>query len=145
MEVIVAMLMLLLVGVAATRSMAVINQQASTNRLRLNARAIVDRCITRALNSPFSATTEPNILGLTTETRYNDTTNQDVSSTANPDIDMVVQDAGGSAAVSAKLFRTVTAVANDENVDIRRITLRIEYVSRGKTYNYSSTTVRAKG
>ena len=142
MEVLVAALMLLLVGVAGTRSMAVINQRASAARLRLNARAVVERCIVRALNAPFNATTEPQILEITTgEVRYNDILNDDVST----DVDLVVQDTGGSALVTGKLFRSVSAVTNVEGVDIRKVSIRVEYVVRGKTQNYSASTVRAKG
>ena len=145
MEVLVASVILLMVGISATRSLGVINQRAATSRMRLNARAVVERCITRSLNAPFSASSEPFILGLTAEVRYDDSDDSTPAVTDPYDIPIMVQDTGGNSIVFAKLWRTVTAVSNAEGVDIRKVTFRIEYLSRGKPYTYSSTTVRAKG
>lgn len=140
MEVLAATLILLVVGIAGTRSLAVINQRAAMSRVRVNARAAVERNIARVLSAPFDTTT-PAILNTTSASGevYDDDGGGDNK------ISLLVQDTGGTAVIFGTMTRIVTAVANSQGVDIRRVTFRIAYQMRGRDYTYEATTIRAKG
>lgn len=139
-EMLIAAGVLTTVAIASTQAMIISNRWAAANRMRTNARAVVQRNIDQALAVPFASTDVPAILGITSATGaiYDDDGNGDNK------VDVVVQDSGGSVIVPGTLTRIVTAVANSENADIRRITFRVAYIFRGRPYSYEIETLRTR-
>jgi hypothetical protein len=56
---------------------------------------------------------------------------------------VVLQGTAGTQLVQGTLTRIVTAVANADSADIRRITFRLDYTLRGRPYTYQLSTMRA--
>lgn len=140
MEVVVAATIMVLIGVISTQAFAFANRQAAISRLGVNARAIVERNIARVLNVPFTSTQVPTILGVTSASG----TVFDEDGNGDNVVSLVVQDTSGATIIYGTLTRTVLAITNTENADIRQVTIRIDYAFRGKPYNYQLTTVRAR-
>lgn len=139
-EVLIAAGVLCLVAIASTQAMTISNRWAAENRMRTNARAVVQRNIDRALGVPFSASQIPAILALTSAAGqvYDDDGNGDGL------VEVVVQDAAGPVLVPGTLTRTVTATPNTENADIRRVTFRVNYQFRGRLHTYQMETLRTR-
>jgi prepilin-type N-terminal cleavage/methylation domain-containing protein len=139
-EMLIAAGILCMVAIASTQAMVVSNRWAAATRMRTNARAVVQRNIDQALAVPFSSTQVPTILAITSSTGavYEDDGNGDNK------VDVVVQDSSGSVLVQGMLTRIVTAVANSENADIRRVTFRVAYLFRGRPYTYEMETLRTR-
>ena len=139
-EVMVASLVLLISYIALTQSFVVMNGRAAASRLSTNARVVVERNIAQALSVPFTATVIPGILATTSGTgaTYDDDGNGDNQ------VNLMVQDSSGAVQIKGVLTRIVTAVANPESADLRRVTFRVAYTYRTKNYTYEMTTVRAR-
>ena len=60
-------------------------------------------------------------------------------------VNLMVQDSGGPTLINGTLTRTVTAVSNPENADIRRVTFHLDYTFRGRAFSYEMTTLRTRG
>lgn len=139
-EMLIAAGILCMVAIASTQAMIISNRWAAATRMKTNARAVVQRNIDQALAVPFSSTQVPAILATTASTGavYDDDGNGDNK------VDVVVQDSGGTAVVPGTLTRIVTAVANSENADIRRVTFRVAYIFRGRPHTYEMETLRSR-
>ena len=139
-EVLVASLVLLISYIALTQSFTVMNRRAAVSRLTTNARVIVERNIAQALSVPFSASVQPAILAPTSAsgTAYDDDGNGDGQ------VNLMVQDSSGAVQIKAVLTRIVTAVANPEGADLRRVTFRVAYTYRTRNYSYQMTTLRTR-
>lgn len=139
-EALVACVLLGVTCITTTQSLNVSNNRAAVARLRVNAQAVAQRNLTAALNAPFSATQVPAVLGLTGTAGavYDDDNNGDGK------VNLVVQDNGGPSVITGVLTRTVRSIANSEGADIRRVTFRVDYSYRGRTYSYEVQTVRTR-
>ena len=137
-QAVVAMGVIAVAGAASMMALVQLNNKAAAMRTLNNARSIVQRNIDTALGVAFSPTLQPAILAIT------------------PTAGSVYDDDGGgdnlvtiltpktSAGVTLKgtLTRIVTAQANSDGADIRRITFRIDYAIRGRSYTFSMSTLR---
>jgi type II secretory pathway pseudopilin PulG len=139
-EMLIAAGVLFTVAIASTQALVISNRWAAATRMKTNARAVVQRNIDQALAVPFSSAQIPPILATTSSTGevYDDDGNGDNK------VDVVVQDSGGTVVVPGTLTRIVTAVANGENADIRRVTFRVAYLFRGRPYTYEMETLRTR-
>jgi hypothetical protein len=138
-QVIMAMGIIAVCGAAGIRALIEINRKAAAMRTMNQARAIVQRNVDSALGVPFNKTLCPAILAITSASGvvYDDDGNTDNLE------NIVVGRSGAGAVVRGTLTRIVTAEANPDNADIRRITFRLTYSYRLKTYNFEMTTIRA--
>lgn len=139
-EVVVAATILCVVALVSIQAMLLSNRWAATSRLKTNARTVVQRNIDRALTLPFSASQVPALLAITSasgEVYDDDTTNNGL-------VEVMVQTAGGTVIVPGTLTRTVTAVTNTENADIRRVTFSVAYTYRNRSHTYQMETLRTR-
>ena len=138
-QVMVAMAVIVICGIAGVQALALVNQKAAALRLMTNARAVVQRNIDTALCVPFSSTIEPPILAPTAPggAVYDDDGGGDNL------VDLALTRAGTDAVVRGTLTRTVLAEANADGSEIRRVTFRLDYAYRQHTYSYAMTTLRA--
>lgn len=138
-EVITAASLVGVVALGSVQALGILNRNAATNRIVTNARTILQRDINTALTTTYSTNgTLPAILAITPAagTAYDD-------DGGDPSYVVVVsQGATNYALVKSTLTRTVTAVTNPDNADIRKITFSISYQYRGRTYTDSMTTYR---
>lgn len=139
-ETLIAASILCVVAVASTQAMLISNRWAAANRIRTNARTVVQRNIDEALAVPFAVSQVPSILGITSTTGqvYDDDGNGDNL------VEVVVQSTGGAVIVPGTLTRISTAVTNAQNADIRRITFRLAYTYRSRPYTYQMETIRTR-
>lgn len=135
-QVIIAMGMIALCGAAGLRALIEMNRKAAAMRTLSQARAIVQRNIDSAMGVTFNASLCPGILALTSGSTYDDDGGGD-------NLVNVSVGRSGNSVVKGTLTRTVTAVANPDNADIRKITFNLSYTYRLKTYNFAMTTIRA--
>lgn len=139
-ELLVASALIVLSIITSTSGLLSANRHASATRVFTAARAIVQRNIDTALSLTFDAAITPAILATTPTSGqvYDDDGGGDNK------VQIVVQQDGGAVTmVTGTLTRTVTAQANPQGADIRRINFRIAYAFRGKNYSYEMSTVRA--
>ena len=103
-----------------------------------NARAVVQRNIDTALGVPFSATQQPAVLAITSATGsvYDDDAGGDNLVT------IVTPKTAAGMTLKGTLTRIVTAQANGDAADIRRITFRIDYTVKNRPYTFAMTTLR---
>ncbi|MDB6175223.1 MAG: hypothetical protein JWL59_4534 [Chthoniobacteraceae bacterium] len=130
-----------LIGIAAAgtlQTMSILNRNAASIRLLTNAREIVARNIDTTLSESWSASNQPAILALTPASGsvYED----DV--TLDNEVAVATQ-SDGVDLVRGVLTRTVVAVPNAVNADVRRIKFQINYSYRGRDFTYALTTMRA--
>ncbi len=137
-EVVIALGILGLSTVLVTQAMLMSNRQAATVRMMTIARATVQRNIDTALSISFKKAAAPEILQITAAggVTYDEGTGSNLIPLASPD-------SAAAALVAGTLKRTVLAVANPDNAEVRRITFALSYTYRGRTYVSSMSTVRA--
>ena len=137
-QVMVAMGVIVICGIAGVQTLVLINQKAAAMRLLTNARAVVQRNIDTALCVPFSSTIQPALLAVTAPAGavYDDDDGGDNL------VSIALTRAGTDAVVRGTLTRTVLAEANADGVDIRRCTFRLDYTFRRHAYSYEMTTLR---
>jgi hypothetical protein len=138
-EVLVAACVLTVVVVGASHALLTANRIAAASRVLTGARAVVQRNIDNALTVTFSQASQPAILAITpsTGTLWDDDGGFDNT------IQIAVQDNGTAVVAAGALTRTVTAVANPDNADIRQITFRLNYTHRGRAQTISMSTMRS--
>lgn len=138
-QVIMAMGLIAMCGAAGLRALIEINRKAAAMRTLNQARAIVQRNIDSALGVPFNRAFTPPILATTSASGvvYDDDGNADNLQ------NIVIGRSGAGAVVRGTLTRIVSAEANPDNADIRRITFRLNYTYRLKPYTYEMTTLRS--
>ena len=139
MEAVVAMGIMVTAYMIASQSLLFMNRAAALSRLRTNARIVVERYILQALSIPYTGTSAPAILGITTGAVVDDDGGADGLT------NIMTQDSTGPVLVKGTLTRIVTAVANTYSADIRRVTFRLNYAYAGKNYTYEISTIRARG
>ena len=137
-QVMVAMGVIIICGIAGVQALALVNQKAAAMRLMTNARAVVQRNIDTALCVPFSSTIQPAILAITAPAGavYDDDGGGDNL------VNIALTRAGTDAVVRGTLTRIVLAEANADSADIRRVTFRLDYTYRRHAYGYEMTTLR---
>lgn len=139
-EAMVAAGVLALVAVGGTHALLTANRIAAASRVWTGARAVVQRNIDTALTVSFTKSSPvPAILAITPSPpeKYDDDGGFDNT------IQIAVQDNGTLVVASGTLWRTVTAVANADNADIRQITFRLDYTYQGRPTSVSMSTMRS--
>jgi hypothetical protein len=138
-EAMVAAGVLALVIVGATQALLIANRLAAASRVWTGARAVVQRNIDTALTVTFTQTSVPAILAITPAAGqvWDDDGGFDNT------VQISVMDGGTIIVASGVLTRTVTAVANADNADIRQVTFRLDYQYQGRTNSVSITTMRS--
>ncbi len=138
-EVMVAAGVLTMVIVGASQALLTANRIAAASRVLTGARAVVQRNIDTTLTVTFTQNSQPAILAITpaTGTVYDDDGGFDNT------IQIAVQDNGTMVVASGILTRIVTAVANSDNADVRKVTFRLDYTYRGRAESISMTTMRS--
>lgn len=137
-QAVVAMGVISVAGAAGIMALVQLNNKAAAMRTLNNARAIVQRNIDTALAVSFSATLQPAILAITSGSGsvYDDDGGGDNLVT------IVTPKNVGGQTLKGTLTRIVTAQANSDGADIRRVTFRIDYNIRGRAYSYAMSTLR---
>lgn len=137
-EIAIAMALLGLIAAAAIAALTVLNKNATSTRVMSNAREIVQRNIEAAIGSPFTSSTEPDILKTTGASGSpwdeNGGSNQVTVYSSRDGTGPIVQGA---------LTRTVTVEANTPSADIRRVKFRLAYTLFSRPMSYEMTTIRA--
>lgn len=137
-EIAIGVALLGLIAASAIAALTALNKNAASTRVMSNAREIVQRNIETAMGSPFTASTEPEILKTTgsSGTAWDDTggTNQVIVYSSRD---------GTSPTVKGDLIRTVTAETNSAGADLRRVKFRLTYPLFGRQMSYEMTTIRA--
>ena len=138
-EVLIAAGVLGLIVVGATHALLTANKMAASSRVWTGARAVVQRNIDTALTVTFSQASSAAILAFTPSTGqlWDDDGGFDNT------VQISVQDNGSLIVAAGTLTRTVTAVANADNADIRQITFRLDYTYRGRPNSVSMSTMRS--
>jgi hypothetical protein len=138
-EALVAAGVLALVIVGGTHALLTANRLAAASRVLTGARAVIQRNIDTALTVTFSQASQPTILAPTLNgpERYDDDGGFDNT------VQIAVQDNGTLVVASGTLWRTVTAVANADNADIRQVTFRLDYTYQGRAQSISMSTMRS--
>jgi type II secretory pathway pseudopilin PulG len=137
-QAVIAMGVIAVAGAAGTMALVQLNNKAAAMRTLNSARAVVQRNIDTALGVAFSATLQPAILAVTSASGsvYDDDGGGDNLVT------IVTPQSAAGTTLKGTLTRIVTAQANSDSADIRRVTFRIDYTIRGRAYTYSMTTLR---
>ena len=135
-----AMGMIVVCGAGALRALIEMNRNAAAMRTLAQARAIVQRNIDSVLGVPFDASNSPAVLATTTASGsvYDDDGGGDNL------VNISVGRTGIGAVVRGTLTRIVTAQANPDNADIRRVTFRLTYTFGPRPYSFEMTTIRAR-
>ena len=137
-EIAIGMALLGLVAAAAIAALTVLNKNAASTRVMSNAREIVQRNVEAAMGSPFTSSTEPNILKITSTSG---STWDDAGGTGQ--VTIYTSRDGTGPMVQGTLTRTVTTEANTPSADIRRVQFRLSYSLFNRPMTYQMTTIRA--
>ena len=139
-ETMVAAAVLALVIVGTSHALLIANRLAAASRVMTGARAVLQRNIDTALASTFTQSTVPAILAITPTSGqlYDDDGGFDNT------IQISVQDNGTAVVASGTLMRTVVALANADNADVRKITFTLQYTYRGRPQLLSMSTIRSR-
>ena len=137
-QAVIAMGVIAVAGAAGMMALVQLNKKADAMRTLNNARAIVQRNIDLAMNVTFNSTTVPALLAVTT------TAGQVVDDDGGGDglVNIVMPKTAGGQTLKGTLKRFVSTQANLDGVNIRRVTIQIDYKVRGRDYTYSMTTLR---
>lgn len=142
-EAVVALGLLTLMVVSSTQAMMQANRQSAITRTMTAARGIVQRNIDTALTVGWTFDTEPSILALTPAlgTPFDD----DAPPASNTDgvVQIAVMEDGATTTIPGILSRTVTAVANADGANIRKVTFRLDYNYLSRPYSVEMATLRA--
>ena len=135
---------LTMVIVGASHALLTANRIAASSRVLTGARAVVQRNIDTALTVTFSQSSVPTILAFTSPNGLSPTAVvYDDDGGFDNTVQIAVQDNGSLIVASGVLWRTVTAVANADNADIRQITFRLNYNYKGQAQVISMSTMRS--
>ncbi len=142
-EILVALVLLTVMIVSSTQALVQTNRQSAGQRTMTAARGVVQRNIDTALTVAWNFASEPAIIALTsaTGTPYDD----DAAPASNTDgvVQVAVMEDGTTATVPGILTRTVTAVANPDGAQVRRVTFRLTYDYLSRPYAVQMSTLRA--
>ncbi len=137
-QTVIAMGVIAISGAAAMMALVQLNNKAAAMRTLNNARAVVQRNIDTALAVSFSASQQPTILAVTSAAGVV----HDDDAGGDNLVTLFTPKTGTGGTLKGTLTRIVTAQANSDSADIRRITFRIDYTVRGRPYSYAMTTLR---
>lgn len=148
MEIVFAMLVCVLMGIAILNSLIVSYRFAARARLLTNARAIVQRNVDAAAGVAFTGTASPpTILALTTGSGV---VCDDDGGTGAPVESIQLLRSGSNVTVSGTLRRIVTTepvvvsgTTVNGNAVVRRVTFQVDYDYLNRHYTHSETTLRA--
>jgi hypothetical protein len=138
-EAMVAAGVLALVIIGGTHALLTANRLAAASRVWTGARAVVQRNIDTALTVTFSKGSVPAILAMTSSAGQTWDDDGGFDNT----VQIAVQDNGTLIVAAGTVTRTVTAVANADNADIRQITFRLDYTYQGRANSVSMSTMRS--
>ena len=137
-QTVIAMGVIAISGAAGMMALVQLNNKAAAMRTLNNARSVVQRNIDTALAVSFSGSQQPAILAVTS-----------VAGAIHDDdgggdnlVTLFTPKTGAAGTLKGTLRRIVTAQANSDSADIRRITFRLDYTVRGRPYSYAMTTLR---
>jgi prepilin-type N-terminal cleavage/methylation domain-containing protein len=138
-EIAIGVAVLGLVTSAAIASLMVLNKNAVSTRIMTNASEIVQRNIEAAIGAPFTSTSVPSILAITSSSGavWDDDAGSDNQETIYMSRD------GTGPTVKGTLTRTVTAETADANSPIRRVKFSLSYTLFGRPMTYEMITLRA--
>ena len=139
-ETMVAAAVLGMVIVGTSHALLIANRLAAASRVLTGARAVLQRNIDTALASTFTQSTVPAILAITPASGqvYDDDGGFDNA------IQISVQDNGTAVVASGTLTRTVVAIANTDNADVRKISFTLQYTYRGRPQLLTMSTIRSR-
>lgn len=142
-EILVALVLLTVMVVSSTQALVQTNRQSAGQRTMTAARGVVQRNIDTALTVGWNFAFEPAIIALTsaTGTPYDDDTAP--ASDTDGVVQIAVMEDGTTATVPGTLTRTVTAVANPDGAQVRRVTFRLTYTYLSRPYAVQMSTLRA--
>ncbi len=126
----------------AIPALMTMNRNATSNRLITAAKEVVNRNIEAADAVPFTSSSVPAILAVTSGT----VACGDYAYTSLTNPMPLVTATNGSAIISGTLSRCVTlwnASDSTDNPNTRRITFTFNYKFVNRTFSYSATTLRA--
>jgi type II secretory pathway pseudopilin PulG len=137
-EVAIGAALLALVSATALGTLTVLNKNAVSTRIMGNAREIVERNIEAAVGAPFTSTSVPTILAITSGSGavWDDDGGSDNKET-------IYASRDGTVKILGTLTRTVLAESNSASADIRRVTFHLDYSLYGRAMSYEMTTLRA--
>ncbi len=126
-------------GLASVQALVLTNSKAASMRTLNNARSVVQRNIDTAMGVPFNTAAPQPILAFTSSSGapYDETGGN------NSTVNIVTTRDGVGSVVSGTLTRTVIAEPNADGADIRRVTFRVDYTYRLRTYGLEMTSLRA--
>lgn len=126
-------------GLASVQALVLTNSKAASMRTLNNARSVVQRNIDTAMGVAFNTSAQQPILDFTSSAGvpYDETGGN------NSTVNIVTTRDGVGSVVSGTLTRTVTAEPNTDGADIRRVTFRVDYTYRLRTYSLAMTSLRA--
>lgn len=142
-EILVALVLLTLIVVSSTQALVQTNRQSAGQRTLTAARGVVQRNIDTALTVAWNFATVPGIVALTAATGAPYDDDAPPASNADGVVQIAVMEDGTTATVPGVLTRTVTAVANPNNAEIRRVTFRLTYNYLSRPYSVQMSTLRA--
>lgn len=137
-EVAVSIALLGLVFATVLGTLIILNRNAISTRLMTNVREIVQRNIETAMGVPFTSTSVPAILAITSSSGV--AWDEGISGN-NPVSIYTSRDS--TQKMTGTLFRIVTAEPNLPSANIRRVTFRLNYTLYGRNLAYELTTIRA--
>ncbi len=138
MQAVVAMGVIAIAGAAGITALVQLNNKAAAMRTLNNARAVVQRNIDTALSVAFSASLQPAILAVTPSSG----TVFDDDGGGDNQVTIFIPKTAAGVPLKGTLTRIVTAQANSDGADIRRVTFRIDYTVRNRPYSFAMTTLR---
>jgi type II secretory pathway pseudopilin PulG len=127
-----------IVAASALASFITLNKNAVRTRIMTNAKEVVQRNIETATGLPFTTTSAPTILAMTTTSGaiWDDDGGGD-------NVITIYTSRDGTQKVTGTLKRIVTAEPNTANADLRRVTFHLDYSIFGIPASYEMTTIRA--
>lgn len=148
-------------GVIAVGGLLMVQKSSAANRVRTQARVILQRNINTALNIPFTSTAVPSILALTTDSGGSTSPENPnipppgvrfheqgimVGGTQTPALTPILQTPDGEVLLSGTLWRSVKPLTspNPSGATIRRVTFSITYNIQGREQRLSLTTLRSQ-
>ena len=137
-QAVVAMGIVSVAGAAGMMALVQLNNKAASMRTLNNARAVVQRNIDTALGVPFSTTQQPAILAITSASG----SGWDDDGGGDNLVTIYTPKTAAGTPLKGTLTRIVTAQANSDSADIRRVTFRINYTVKNRVFAFSMTTLR---
>lgn len=130
-EVMVGVAVVFIAGAGAFSGLNSFNRTAAETRVSGNAKSIVQERIDMALTLDFDPDGSPPFVPAVLETG--------TRTSAAP----ILLDENGLAVITGTVSETVSAVSNPSGLDIRMLSVRIDYSYGGRDFDYTISTIRA--